>query len=249
MTYLEFHLTFILPPILVLAVTIAGPLRRLRRSLLYIPALAAIAFVYTTPWDNYLVWRGVWGYGEGRVVGTLGYVPLEEYAFFLLQPILTGLWLYHVLARTQPEASRDRDGLAAGVALYGALAALGLLMLALGGRALYGGLILAWAAPVLAGQWYLAAPSILARRRAFFVGVAVPTLYLWVADAFAISRGIWHIAPEFTLGLAVAGLPFEEALFFLVTNLLVVQGLILFLDPPARVSPVRSPERREAVGR
>jgi len=39
-------------------------------------------------------------YGMGRVVGTIGYVPVEEYLFFLLQPILTGLWLYWLLPRT-----------------------------------------------------------------------------------------------------------------------------------------------------
>jgi len=34
------------------------------------------------------------------VVGTIGYVPVEEYLFFLLQPILTGFWLYWLLSRT-----------------------------------------------------------------------------------------------------------------------------------------------------
>jgi lycopene beta-cyclase len=43
------------------------------------------------------VWRGVWGYGADRVIGTIGYVPVEEYLFFILQPLLTGLWLYLVL--------------------------------------------------------------------------------------------------------------------------------------------------------
>jgi lycopene beta-cyclase len=53
---------------------------------------AVIAFVYTTPWDNYLVYREVWGYPPGRVLGTIGYVPVEEYAFFVIQTLATGLF-------------------------------------------------------------------------------------------------------------------------------------------------------------
>ena len=46
-----------------------------------------------------------------RVVGTIGYVPIEEYLFFVLQCILTGLWLYWLLAHktesTQQESPRE----------------------------------------------------------------------------------------------------------------------------------------------
>lgn len=51
-----------------------------------------IALIYTTPWDNYLVASGVWFYDPARVWNIiLGWVPLEEYIFFILQTILTGL--------------------------------------------------------------------------------------------------------------------------------------------------------------
>lgn len=243
MTYLQFHLVFILPPILLLAATIRQPLRTLGRPFLFIPLLALIAFIYTTPWDNYLVWRGVWGYGPERVIGTIGYVPLEEYAFFVLQPFLTGLWFYHVLARVGPEregaASRARRP--AGTLAYLAVAAVGFALLGTT-SGLYAGLILAWAAPVLAAQWSLAAREIRIRPRAVALGIAVPTLYLWVADAVAIALGIWSISERYTIGVAVAGLPFEEALFFLVTNILIVQGLVLFLYPPSSLRR-RAPAR------
>jgi hypothetical protein len=54
-------------------------------------------------------------------------------------------------------------------------------------------------------------------------------VYLWVADAAAIHLGIWTISSEFTLGLEPFGLPVEEATFFLMTNLLVVKGILLLL--------------------
>ena len=101
MSYFAFHLVFILPPILLLCVQLRSPtyIRGLR-AWLAIPLISLIALVYTTPWDNYLVWRGIWSYGADRVVGTIGYVPIEEYLFFVLQCILTGLWLYWLLAHT-----------------------------------------------------------------------------------------------------------------------------------------------------
>ena len=133
MTYLEFHLYLIVPPLLALVATLGMPLRRLGKPFWYLPALALIALLYTTPWDNYLVWRGVWHYGADRVIGTIAYVPLEEYAFFVLQPLLTGAWLYHVLARWSGSPSLDRRRFrSAGVLVYGAASVGGALLLATG---------------------------------------------------------------------------------------------------------------------
>ncbi|MFC7172785.1 lycopene cyclase domain-containing protein [Haloplanus litoreus] len=92
----------------------------------------------------------------------------------------------------------------------------------------YLGAILAWAAPVLALQWVVGAPQLWARRRLVTLGTLVPTTYLCVADRVAIEYGIWILSERYTTGLTVAGLPVEEATFFLVTNLFVVQGLVLY---------------------
>jgi lycopene cyclase domain-containing protein len=240
-SYLAFHAVFILPPLVLLAWTQRRRLQRIHpRAVLFLLAMAAIALVYTTPWDNYLVWRGVWSYGADRVVGTLGYVPVEEYLFFLLQPLLTGLWLYRLLPF--PPAPAGRHARRGGALVYAAAALVGVVLLQRP-EATYLGLILAWAAPVLALQWAYAGGEIWARRRAWALGVAAPTLYLWVADAIAIRSGIWRISEVHTLGPSLGPLPLEEAVFFLVTNLLVVQGLLLFLRAPrgaeARVAPVR----------
>ena len=44
-----------------------------------------LAVTYTTPWDNYLVATGVWYYNPELVTGiVIGYVPIEEYTFFVL---------------------------------------------------------------------------------------------------------------------------------------------------------------------
>ena len=54
-------------------------------------------------------------------------------------------------------------------------------------------------------------------------------MYLWVVDTFALRRGTWVIESGTKYSLQVwDGLEIEEAIFFLVTNVLIVFGLIAF---------------------
>ncbi|WP_254824070.1 lycopene cyclase domain-containing protein [Haloglomus halophilum] len=263
LTYLQFHLVFLGGPLLVLAaatargvalaipgvpaVTATPRVRLAGHSLdarvVGVVIMAALAFAYTTPWDSYLIRRGAWRYGEGAVAARFLAVPLGEYLFFVLQPVLTALWLY-LLPAWPPERPARMDG---GTALRcdrpvptpgeralgaggGGLVALGgWLALALDGG-LYLGTLLLWAAPVLAIQWAFGWPYLWARRRVVALAVAVPSLYLWVADRVALVLGVWELSPDLTTGYAVPllGLPVEEAAFFLLTNLFVVQGLVLW---------------------
>ncbi|MFW5972516.1 MAG: lycopene cyclase domain-containing protein [Bacteroidota bacterium] len=230
MTYLEFHLFFILPPIVALAVTRLFVHREVsyRTALGTIGVLCAIALIYTTPWDNYLVARSVWWYSDDRVIGSIGYVPVEEYLFFILQPILAGLWLAVLPSnggRGRLIGSMRRNGGLAGVLITVA----GFWMLR-EDSTLYMGLILSWAGPVIAGQWVWFGDVFFRERRRWALGVAIPTLYLWVADRIAIGNEIWIISDRYTTGADIFGLPIEEAAFFLVTNLMVVQGLIMFQE-------------------
>jgi lycopene cyclase domain-containing protein len=233
MTYMMFHFVFTLPAIIGLALTLPRPLREIGggRARWAIPLLCVIAFSYTTPWDNYLVAKRVWWYGADRVIATIGYVPVEEYMFFILQPILTGLFLYHVLGRwTQPDRPSGVTPHFVGAGFWLIVSVVSFAALASDwDKALYLSLILSWCSPVLAGMWLYDGETLWRKRRTMLVAVGIPTLYLWVADAIAIYQNIWTISSEYTLGFGVWTLPLEEATFFLVTNLLVVKGILLFL--------------------
>jgi lycopene cyclase domain-containing protein len=232
MSYLVFHLVLILPPIVLMASTLPASLDELGgwRARAALPLIAAIALTYTTAWDNYLVAREVWWYGPGRVVATIGFVPVEEYLFFILQPILTGLFLFQYLARRNGPLPPAGAGSAwGGFLMFSGITGGGILLLAGEPEGLYMGLVLTWACPLLAGMWLYDGETLWAHRRTLFYAVGVPTVYLWGADAIAITAGIWTISSTYTLGLAVGSLPVEEATFFLVTNLLVVKGILLLL--------------------
>lgn len=237
MTYAGFLALFVIPP-LIAAALLAW--RQGRGRALSTAAAAGLlvhvglALAYTTPWDNYLVATRVWWYDPARVLGlTFGWVPLEEYLFFVLQTLLTGLVLITLLGRkpapTAAGPARLRlwgpAALAAG--WLAAVAALGA-----GWRpAAYLGLELAWALPPIALQLAVGADIIWRRREAIWTLVCV-SVYLCAADLVAIGLGVWTIDPAQSLGIKLFGiLPLEEMVFFFVTNLLVVQGLTLALDP------------------
>lgn len=244
-TYLAFHLCFILPPILLLMLIPPRPLSRVSRwSALALPLMALIALVYTTPWDNFLIWMGVWQYDADRVIATLGYVPVEEYAFFLLQPLLTGLWLYRLSATTdwaRVERGPLRERLV-GAAVWVAIGAAAAVAALRWDTMVYLGLILGWTMPVVGLQWGWGGGVFSGIRRVTLLSVTVPTLYLWVVDRIAIGLGIWEISPHFTTGIDLAGLPLEEAVFFLMTNIMVVQGLLGVRWLDARLIAHRQPE-------
>ena len=92
---------------------------------------------------------------------------------------------------------------------------------------LYLGLILAWACPIMLLQWSLGADRIWHRRKLLVSVIGVSTLYLCLADALAIYLEIWTISEIYTTGIKFGSLPLEEAVFFLATNVMVVQGLEL----------------------
>ncbi|MFA1612109.1 lycopene cyclase domain-containing protein [Halobellus rubicundus] len=240
LTYLQFHLAFLLPAVMLLVATGAVSRARigesatpwssggLRRYWVGVAIITVVAVVYTTPWDNLLIARGVWWYGDGTTIATVGHAPIEEYLFILVQPWLTALWLSHLsVPTTWPETERPVAGRVVALALAAGIGLLGWRLLALDAT-FYLGAILAWAAPVVALQWAVGAPQLWARRRLVAAGTLLPTLYLCTVDRVAIELGIWVLSEQYTTGLYLLGLPVEEATFFLVTNLFVVQGLVLY---------------------
>ncbi|MBK8901004.1 MAG: lycopene cyclase domain-containing protein [Anaerolineaceae bacterium] len=206
----------------------------------------ALALVYTTPWDNYLVATSVWWYDPAKVSGiVLGYVPIEEYTFFLVQPILTGLWLLFWLRRQPDVVKRGWEN---GRLRHTALIILGIVWLSMVAILTIGwlpgtylALILAWALLPIMLQVGFGGDILWQHRRIVALGLIPITLFLSAADALAIYDGIWTIDPAQTLNWIIGGiLPFEEFLFFLITNTLVVFGIVLFLS-------AESQERLEAV--
>lgn len=244
MTYFGFLGFFLGVPLVVLSAIYVWDRRKGRKLppglwgfSFWFTALAhvAAALLYTTPWDNYLVASGVWYYDPARVAGvTLGYVPIEEYTFFVVQTLTAALWL-HCLALRLPMPAKPfqpgAGGRRAPIVLLSLAWLAAVAILAAGySPGTYLALIVGWAAPPIMLQLIFGG-DILYYYRRLIVWVILPlTLYISLADSFAIAQGIWVIAPQQSLNFYLGGvLPIEEFVFFLATNTLIGLGSVLFL--------------------
>ncbi len=93
-------------------------------------------------------------------------------------------------------------------------------------RFTYLALELGWALPPILLQWLVGWWLFKRQRRAWLLGILIPTIYLSLADSMALGI-VWTISPSRSLGLLIGNVPVEEILFFLLTNTLVVQSVIL----------------------
>lgn len=233
------HLKYTIPPAVALTF-IYRPLCT-RLDVYKILFLISIAVVATIPWDSYLIRRKIWTYPPSVIIGpTLFDIPAEEIFFFVIQTYNTSL-LYLLLSRStlkpcylvgRSQGWRTNlfgDYVLGQVTLAG-LIAYSAHLVARGNEGTYLGLIGIWAGPfalLLRGLAYQLLKNL--PRRATFLPILAPTLYLWVVDTFALQRGTWSIEAGTKLGIHVwPALEIEEAVFFLATNVLIVFGLVAF---------------------
>lgn len=259
MTYFGFLALFLLPP---LALIILANLIDRKRGLKLPDNLSAwplgrvviahvvIAVIYTTLWDNYLVATGVWWYDNNLVTGiTLGWVPIEEYTFFILQTLLMGLvvgWIGRHLYNRQkiqdsiPKGNNPKLRYISTILLLPFLIWAIYVLLISWQPGNYLALILVWALPPIMLQTFFGADILWKYKYIIISAISTMTIYLATADMLAINLGTWTINPEKTLGIYVAGsLPLEEFIFFLMTNILVTFGVTLVIskDSLERIPP------------
>ena len=257
MTYFDFLLRFLVIPILAfLAITywdhkknrqIHG-FRNGRFVWAAIGIHVLLAVVYTTPWDNYLVATGVWYYNPELVTGlVIGYVPIEEYTFFVVETILSGLWWWFLARRISPLPTGEGPGVRAHfvpnkLLIYLSTSVLALLWLVSAYLFFFGAaewtylsIILFWALPPIFIQLLFGADILWQYRKLVFWSILVPGLYLSLMDILALTETTWSISPSQTTGILFFGiLPLEEVLFFFVTNILITFGVTLLLAHVSR---------------
>ncbi|GAC71575.1 hypothetical protein PANT_4d00009 [Moesziomyces antarcticus T-34] len=240
LSYRHFHLLWTLP-LCVLLFLVARPfLTKLDRAKLIL--LPIIAFLWTTPWDNIIVKNRAWSYHRHCIWFTIGYVPIEEYFFFIIQSLISTLWgtlltRWHLpnLYLAPPADGRRRRSLATPtlVALIVPFL-LGLRLAVPDTHSYYFGMISWWASlPLALLLWgsidFIRNMPIRAGLLPFALSVMAPTVYLWCSDVYALRRGTWHINEATSLNIfPIPDLPVEEMLFFLVTNLILVSACYTF---------------------
>jgi lycopene cyclase domain-containing protein len=259
MTYFGFLLRFLFIPILILLAIILWDsrngqkiqtFRNGRAVWIAIAVHVFLAVVYTTPWDNYLVATGVWYYNPKLVTGIVfGYVPVEEYTFFVVETILAGLWWWFLARRLSPPTNEFAPNKRVIQITSGLLIIVWMIFTYLfffgDPKWTYLSIILFWALPAILPQLLFGADILWHYRKLTFWAIMIPGTYLSLMDIVALSDTTWSISKSQTTGILFFKiLPLEEVVFFFITNILISFGMTLLL---ANVSEGRLAETKKQI--
>ncbi|RAH80483.1 terpenoid synthase [Aspergillus japonicus CBS 114.51] len=169
-----------------------------RRDICKITFLNILAVTATIPWDSYLIRHGIWSYPPDATFNRTLYDIPLEEVAFFVLQTTITGLVYCICSKAL------------------------VLPMYLPGRPVrrardLGGLGMLVSPFIVSLPWKATAPPIV-----------LPTVYLWVADRSAMAAGVWSIESATQLGVHVFGLEIEEMLFFLVTNVMIVFGLVGF---------------------
>ncbi|HEV3271271.1 MAG TPA: lycopene cyclase domain-containing protein [Candidatus Methylacidiphilales bacterium] len=242
MTYLRFHLIFNLP-LLILLAALTGAVPWTAGEIGAFGLVLLAVMVFTSPWDNFAAKWGIWGFPREKYSLRIGYLPVEEYAFFLLQSanvMLAVRALFHFFPDWQTGRETEVGGitlicLAASVIPWAFVAIqLRWLRQKAGPRVNYA-VHLAWFLPVIYTQWVLDPWLFIGHAGLLALVTATFGVYYTLADLAAVRAGTWFFDEKQITGVKLGGLlPWEEIAFFFLTSLLVAQSYLLLLPADLR---------------
>lgn len=242
MTYLRFHLLFNLPLLALLAaLNSADAWTKDEGQALGLVLLAVV--IFTTPWDNLAAKWGIWGFPPEKYSLRLGYLPVEEYAFFVLQSLNVMLAM-RALLYFFPDFQTGQETeiglwtlicLGASMIPWIIVAAQLLVLRKKAGPCVNYAVHLAWFLPVVYVQWIIAPPLFWAHGGLLMLLTISFGVYYTLADLVAVRAGTWFFDETQITGLKLGGiLPWEEVAFFFLTSLLVAQSYLLLLPSDLR---------------
>lgn len=246
MNYISFHLIFNLPLIaLLLFLVWSMPWGNVLPAIGFI---FVIVMVFTSPWDNHAVKKGIWGFPKGRYLFRIVYLPIEEYAFFILQSFEVILATHLALRFFPVKAFEENPLWIQSPKVLITLLSLLIVWLAIGifkkmnnkmpSSYNYAWHLLYWLIPVILMQWIIAWPIF----QVFWPHILCATFcigtYLSLADYVAVRQGIWFFDPKQISKICIAKiLPWEEVVFFYITSILVAQSYVMLLPHAVRMNP------------
>jgi lycopene cyclase domain-containing protein len=242
MTYLRFHLIFNLPLLIVLA-AMTGTVPWTTGEVEAFGFVLLAVMIFTTPWDNLAAKWGIWGFPREKYSLRIGYLPVEEYAFFLLQSVnvmLAVRALFHFFPDVMTGQETD-IGMITLICLAASIIPWSFIVFHLrrlrrkaGPRVNYA-IHLVWFLPVIYTQWVLAPALFWGHAGLLALVTFAFGIYYTLADLAAVRAGTWFFDEKQITGVKLGGiLPWEEIAFFFLTSLLVAQSYLLLLPSDLR---------------
>ncbi|KAK5937301.1 hypothetical protein PMZ80_010307 [Knufia obscura] len=169
---------------------------------------------------------------------TLFSVPAEELFFFVVQTYITACLhvllnkpvLAAVYLRNEQVTGEFKPQKRLGQLFFAACFIVPILLPTDQLEGTYLKLIVVWVAPIFFMLWTFGYQLLLSLPLSkTLLPIAIPTLFLWIVDTLALQRGTWSIESGTKLGIHIwPHLEIEEAVFFLVTNSMIVMGSCAF---------------------
>ena len=198
MTYLGFHLVFNVP-LLAFLFFLSGRGIWPQEMVLVMAGILGIVMVFTSPWDNYAVAKGIWDFPRERVWFRVGKLPVEEYAFFVIQS-LEVMWLSWAFLRwVEPPSGAPPARWIGDPSVLRHISILLIFWAALGialkewprrePRIHYAWHLFYWFLPVVGVQWIVGGPLLLT----YWQQVLVPTLAIGTSIVTGKQIGRAHV--------------------------------------------------------
>lgn len=205
-------------------------------------ALFLAVGIFTSPWDNAAVKKGIWGFPPHLHSFKIKYLPIEEYLFFFIQTLLVALstrsaYLYFPSLSHHLETDLSPFNGIIIFLLFFIWFLFGKLIKKnpLSQRWNYTFHLFFWFTPVILLQWGVGY-NVFTPVFPFLLLISLAWgLYYTLCDLIATYQGIWHFDSQQIQGFKLLNiLPWEESAFFWITSLLVAQSYILLLPASLR---------------
>lgn len=221
------HLIYMLPVFGVLTL-ITRPF--INRSEIFKIILISITnLAYLKLWDTLIIPDRTWTFIPERVNSIIGESTIEKNMFFLLQIILTSLWTLICVRWTIPCLCFNQNKKSyqliqwIPILLLNIVMAIGCTMVVPGQNTFYLGCLLCWASPIIMYLWYGCGNFFVKKIISSSIAIVVPTLYFcWMNQKISVVN-IWYTKKPTSLNVFIfEDLPLEEALYFFITNVIIV---------------------------
>jgi len=227
-TYLQFHLIFNLP---VLILTFPSYSKVFKEVCL----LSVIAVIWSTPLEQFLIYSSAWSHFDDRVIYFVGNIPIEECAFFVIASFIPcGVFMQvsegiHLKSVPRTWSCQLNSAL---IWFFGSIAFI--FGICIWPYHFYLANIICWSVPVIMFQWWYCPEVFFAYKWPLIKSVSAVTLFFSVTDHWALSHGIWRV--DDVMFDVIPGLPFEEFLWYFVTSVMGLQGLMMILSTQLKLN-------------
>jgi lycopene beta-cyclase len=201
-----------------------------------------IVMAFTSPWDNWAVKKGIWDFPPKRIWFRIGYLPIEEYIFFVWQTLNVILsvrwfmltfpsWRTGILTPVGPV----QGGLLLIIIIIWVSKGLRMDWRPVSERNWYAWHLLFWFVPVIFLQWAIAGLLFWHYAPVLLGATLWWGTYYTLADWVAVRQKVWYFDRRKINSWRLAKvLPWEEIAFFYLTSLLVAQSYLMLLPSSLR---------------